>query len=45
MRSQLLEKGRGEKKGLANNRIKVILIFFMKLCSLFISSKCLKASF
>lgn len=45
MRNQLLEKGRGEQKGLANSRIKAILNFFMKLCSLFISSKSLKASF
>lgn len=28
MRNQLLEKGRGEQKGLANNRIKAILNFF-----------------
>lgn len=29
MRNQLLEKGRGEQKGLANNRIKAILNFFI----------------
>lgn len=34
MRNQLLEKGIGEQKGLANNRIKAILNFFYETVQL-----------